>query len=285
MKIFALICTYMFLIFCVVSFAGGQQVQVAHQGPLVQIGKETISIEEFKDLLKDYRRGKDTRKMLDTLTSEGRAQILDEFIDVHLFGYYAREMHLDKDPAIKRSIEMAVITLLAQSLINREIKNLDLDESNLQKYYNLHQKDFMTERRIKARQINTRTKEEIEAALSEIKKGGSFADVAAQKNIDATKSRGGDLGWIKRGIMVKPFEDALFSLKPGQMSGIVETEFGYHLIKVEEIDEGEVKPFESVKKEVKQKIIEAHIFKLKEKIKTKYPVSINKTMLEKINKN
>ncbi len=67
--------------------------------------------------------------------------------------------------------------------------------------------------------------------LEKIKKGESFAKLAEQYSIDGSRRRGGDLGSFGKGMMVKPFEDAAFKLNKGEVSGLVKTEFGYHIIK------------------------------------------------------
>ncbi len=67
--------------------------------------------------------------------------------------------------------------------------------------------------------------------LEKLKKGESFAKLAEQYSIDGSRKRGGDLGYFSRGQMVKPFEDAAFKLEVGQVSDIVKTQFGYHVIK------------------------------------------------------
>lgn len=78
-------------------------------------------------------------------------------------------------------------------------------------------------------------KKKIEAALARIEKGDDFAEVARAMSDDTSATRGGDLGCVAKGRMVKPFEDAVFSLEAGKVSGVVESEFGYHLVKVERI--------------------------------------------------
>ncbi len=72
---------------------------------------------------------------------------------------------------------------------------------------------------------------EATAVLERLKKGESFAKVAEDKSIDGSRRRGGDLGFFSKGQMVKPFETAAFALEKGQVSGIVKTQFGYHIIK------------------------------------------------------
>ncbi len=67
--------------------------------------------------------------------------------------------------------------------------------------------------------------------LNKLNAGESFGKLAEQYSLDGTRKRGGDLGYFGRGMMVKPFEDAAFTLQKGQVSGIVKTEFGYHIIK------------------------------------------------------
>lgn len=81
-----------------------------------------------------------------------------------------------------------------------------------------------------------------ESALAELRRGGDFATLARRYSDDpGTKDQGGDLNWVRRGLMVREFEDALFRLRPGQISDIVHTPFGYHIIMVERVQPAEVK--------------------------------------------
>ncbi|MEM0201389.1 MAG: peptidylprolyl isomerase [Candidatus Micrarchaeaceae archaeon] len=67
--------------------------------------------------------------------------------------------------------------------------------------------------------------------LEKLKKGDSFSKLAEQYSLDGSRKRGGDLGFFTRGVMVKPFEEEAFKLKVGEISGLVKTQFGYHIIK------------------------------------------------------
>jgi peptidyl-prolyl cis-trans isomerase D len=90
-----------------------------------------------------------------------------------------------------------------------------------------------------------------ESVLARLRGGEDFAAVAAEVSADAgTKAQGGDLGWIARGMLVGPFEDALFAMQPGELSEPVRSEFGFHIIRLEEVRAGEVQPFEAVREEL-----------------------------------
>jgi peptidyl-prolyl cis-trans isomerase D len=90
-----------------------------------------------------------------------------------------------------------------------------------------------------------------ESAATRVRGGEDFAAVAAEVSTDAgTKAQGGDLGWIGRGMLVGPFEDALFAMQVGELSAPVRTEFGFHVIRLDEVRAGEQQPFEAVREEL-----------------------------------
>jgi peptidyl-prolyl cis-trans isomerase C len=84
---------------------------------------------------------------------------------------------------------------------------------------------------VHAAHILVKTQEEAQGILNDLKSGKSFNQIAAAKSLCPSGKRGGDLGWFTRGKMVKEFENAAFGLKKGEMSGIVRTQFGWHIIK------------------------------------------------------
>jgi peptidyl-prolyl cis-trans isomerase SurA len=86
-----------------------------------------------------------------------------------------------------------------------------------------------------------RAKAKAESLLAEIKAGGDFEKIAKRESMDGTKDVGGDLGWARRGMMVPAFEAWIFTMAPGQLSPVVETPFGYHIIRVDRVQPGEVK--------------------------------------------
>jgi peptidyl-prolyl cis-trans isomerase D len=87
-------------------------------------------------------------------------------------------------------------------------------------------------------------------ALKQVKSGRDFAETAKLLSEDSSKDKGGDLGFFSEGQMVRPFEEAAFSLKAGEISGVVESPFGFHIIKVEEIKDPVVRKLEDVKQEI-----------------------------------
>jgi peptidyl-prolyl cis-trans isomerase C len=119
----------------------------------------------------------------------------------------------------------------------------------------------------------------IEAIKSKLDNGEDFAELATKNSDCPSSNKGGDLGFFGRGQMVKPFEDAAFALNPGEVSGIVETQFGYHIIKVQEkqiattlaYDDIKEKLIESLKEDKFKEMFPAYIESLKAKYKIEIP--------------
>ena len=130
---------------------------------------------------------------------------------------------------------------------NDDLKQVTVNDEAVPTYYREHADTYNTPEKRRARHILFKVaaddspetkgakKTEAEKILAQIKKGGDFSQLAGQFSEDTTKAKGGDLGLFTRGQMVQPFEDSAFALKKGEVSGVVETVFGYHIIKLEEI--------------------------------------------------
>jgi peptidyl-prolyl cis-trans isomerase D len=130
-------------------------------------------------------------------------------------------------------------------------------------YYQQHEKDFQVPEEVKVRHIlikvdkgadaktDAAAKAKAEGLLKQIKGGADFAALAQANSDDpGSKEQGGELGMIQRGVTVPPFEKAAFSLQPGQISDVVKTDFGYHIIKVEEKETAHLKPLDEVKAQI-----------------------------------
>lgn len=98
---------------------------------------------------------------------------------------------------------------------------------------------------------DAQAKKHIETLAQRIESGEEFAAVAREASDDpGSAAQGGDLGWVERGLMVPAFEEALFALEPGKVSGPVKTEYGYHLIRVDEVESGHTQTFEEAREEI-----------------------------------
>jgi peptidyl-prolyl cis-trans isomerase SurA len=138
--------------------------------------------------------------------------------------------------------------IMVSKISRYEIGNrVKVSDKSIVKYYKDHQADLWQDGKVKARHIlfiaergssEKIRREKLQLAknvLKEIRKGNDFAELAMQYSEDVSASEGGDVGYVERGKMVPEFEDAVFSLKKDQVSDIVETEYGYHIIKAEEV--------------------------------------------------
>ncbi|MBI2680432.1 MAG: peptidylprolyl isomerase [Candidatus Solibacter usitatus] len=172
--------------------------------------------------------------------------------DADALAYFEKNRAAYKVPE-KRS---AAILVIDQSKLEQSLAPKDAD---LRRLYESDKDRFRSGERVKARHILLNTtgksadeeakiKAKAEDLLKQIKAKGDFAELAKKNSEDTTSARkGGELDWIVRGQTVKPFEDAAFSLKPGETSGLIKTEYGYHIIQVEEHEQARLKSFDDVK--------------------------------------
>ena len=254
------------------------------KSPVAKVEDRVIYNDEFQKILVQYRNSGDTRKLLESLTKDGRTKIINQLIENKLLVIEASNRDLDKLSEVQTAIQEAVDNVLAEYLIKIEIRNLDLSDKYLSKFYNENRDMFISKARIKARHIVTHTQQEADVALERVRAGEDFQKVAADLNIDSTKSKSGNLGLVPRGIMVEPFENALFSLSEGEISDVVKTSFGYHIILAERIERGQLQPFDTVKEKIKQHIINTHIEHFKKNLREKYNIWINRELLEQTDK-
>jgi peptidyl-prolyl cis-trans isomerase D len=130
-------------------------------------------------------------------------------------------------------------------------KSIDVTDDELFNFYEDDQARFTTEEERQAQHILLETKEVADEVLALLDAGGDFSKLAVQYSQDiGSKDTGGDLGMFGRGVMVDAFEKSAFAMQEGQVSGAIKSEFGYHIIKLNKIQAGSIKSFESVKPEL-----------------------------------
>ena len=133
----------------------------------------------------------------------------------------------------------------------------------------------MSKSEFKARHILVKTKDEATAAIAELKAGKDFADLAKAKSTDTSAQMGGDLGWFKTDSMVKPFAEAVAAMEPGQTSTEpVETQFGWHVIKLEEKRDVKLPELENMKPQLKRQIEQEKMMSYMKDLRTKADVKV-----------
>lgn len=141
--------------------------------------------------------------------------------------------------------------LMINYILNQAKNKIIITEDELSSYYDENKESFFEPEKVRARHILVETEKEANNILQQLKEGIiDFAELAKEKSICPSASNGGDLGFFSKGQMVKEFEDVAFSLEPGEISGVVKTEFGYHIIKCEEKKEAYNPTFEEVKERI-----------------------------------
>ncbi|CAM4095552.1 peptidylprolyl isomerase [Paenibacillus alkaliterrae] len=141
----------------------------------------------------------------------------------------------------------------------------DVTAEEIQQFYDANKESLGTPEQVQASHILVATKEEADAILAELKQGGDFAAIAKEKSTDpGSKDNGGDLGFFGRGAMVPEFEEAAFALKVNELSGVVQSQHGFHIIKKTAEKAAVVPTFEEKKEEIRTQLVATEANELSE---------------------
>ncbi len=180
--------------------------------------------------------------------------ILNQLIRTKLLSQKARDAKMQETEAHKRSVALIEDRLLEQVYLQQAIEKRLTDKA-LRDRYETAVKSFPTSEEVRARHILVKTEAEAVAIIKEISGGADFAKLAAEKSIGPSKTRGGDLDYFGRGQMVKSFEDAAFALEKGAVTEKpVQSQFGWHVIKVEDKRQSKPPSFEDAREQISQEM-------------------------------
>jgi peptidyl-prolyl cis-trans isomerase C len=247
--------------------ASTEKPAAAAPAPVATVNGTVISRAEYDIYLKSLLQGRPSAD----LTAEQRGQVLDQMISMNLLAAQATKDGLDKDPDVAARLNVLRTRVLADAASENFLKGKEPTEAELRAEYD-SAVAAMDKTEYHARHILVASKEKAEQLIKKIKGGAKFEDVAKAESTDGSKTNGGDLGWFTLTRMAKPFGDAVKGLKKGEMtSEPVQTQFGWHVIKLEDTREVAPPPFEQVKQQVTngamQKKLQAHVDSLKQNAK------------------
>jgi peptidyl-prolyl cis-trans isomerase C len=236
------------LSFGALVFAAG----LAHADPkvLAKIDGAPITEDDVNDALEDIGPG-----LPQKLDGPARHQYaLDYLIDMKLVAKKAAADKMDGGPAFARRMAYYHDKLAMEALLTDVAAKAATDEAE-HKAYDEAAKANPPVPEVHARHILLPTEDEAKAALARVKKGEDFAKVATELSKDPG-SEGGDLGWFTKDKMVPEFADAAFKMEPGQISDPVKSQFGWHIIKVEDKRMKSFPPFEQVKDQAARYVVQ-----------------------------
>lgn len=226
---------------------------------IARVNDMPITLEQLEQEIQSYNELVD-RPEAKTTREERLVYLNEELISRYLRYQEAKARGLDKQVKTQELLRNLEINILANQLLQNEIDNLLVTSSEIEDFYNLYKDQYrqVEERRIREIVLNTET--EAREILIELLKGADFASLARGRSRAENASRGGDLGFIKkgeRGSDFSRFDGLAFSpsLEAGQISNVFRDKGGYYIIKIEEIRGGEVRTLSEVWDEIKRNVL------------------------------
>lgn len=184
------------------------------------------------------------------ITEDQKPQLLDQFIGMHLAADAAEKAGIAKDTKVQDQLALAKLNVIVDAGLQKYLEEHPVTDAELKPEYDAQVAQMPRE--YHARHILVDDKAVADEVTKSLQGGADFAKLAAQKSKDSSNKSGGDLGWFTLDSMVKPFADAVAALQPGQMTQApVQSQFGWHVIRLEESRAAAPPAFEEVKDRVK----------------------------------
>jgi peptidyl-prolyl cis-trans isomerase C len=183
-----------------------------------------------------------------------RDALLSYLIDITILARAAEAKKFASEPGFDRRLAHARRKVLMEVLLERESKAA-ASEAEMKKLYDDSVKKMTPEQEVHARHILVESEEKAKEVIAKLKAGGDFTALAKEFSKDAGASEGGDLGFFAKDQMVPEFAEAAFKLGKGELSAPVKTQFGWHVIKVEDKRERPVPAYEQIKDQIEAYIV------------------------------
>ena len=207
------------------------------------------------------------------VTPDIEAQIKEEVIAREIFMQEAQKRGLDATDDYKGQLELARQTILIRELFADFQKNNPVTDAEIKAEYD----KFVAAnggKEYRARHILVEKEEQAKAILASLKKGGKFEDIAKKQSKDpGSGANGGDLDWASAGNFVKEFSDAMVALKKGQTTDApVKSQFGFHIIRLDDVREAQLPKFEEVKPQIAQQMQQTKMSEFQQNLRSKAKV-------------
>ncbi|RII31216.1 MAG: peptidylprolyl isomerase [Geobacter sp.] len=266
------------------SKTSGSQSEPKKEGQvLAEVNGGTITTGDFNRELKNLPEY--LKAMAET--PQGRKEMLDTMVIRELILQQAAKDGIDKSPEIEEKLKDLKKRLIVEAFLKKKVEaDTQVSDADLKKFYEQNKDKFKTGDQIRASHILVKTEKEAKDILAQIKAGGNFEALAKKYSVDSSAAKGGDLGWFGKGNMVPAFEKAALGLKEGQVSDVVKSDFGYHIIKLTGKRAAGVRPFEEVKEQIKAALMpskQQEIFqKIKEELKKDAKITVKEDVLNSL---
>ncbi len=212
----------------------------------------TITEQELNNLIANYP----PEQQVYFSNPNAKDELLEQLIGFHLFSALAEEQKIKESKAYRETLTKMEQELASHMAATGVIERVTVDDSEAEAYFDAHPAQFQAGEQGKASHILVDSEEEAKKAAEEIAAGKAFSDAAREYSTCPSKEKGGDLGYFGKGQMAPEFERAAFGAQAGETVGPVQTQFGYHLIRVEDKKQEEGVRFSDIKEQLKEKLLQ-----------------------------
>jgi peptidyl-prolyl cis-trans isomerase C len=207
-----------------------------------------------------YAKGLAGKNSMSEITPEQRQQALDNLVRAQVVAQEARKEGIDKEAATASMLQLSELKVLQDALTDRYLKDKKPSEQEVRAEYET-QVGLLPHQEYHVHHILVATEAFARKLIGELEKGANFADVAKRESMDPSKTNGGDIGWLTPDRIMKPFADAMVALKKGEFTHKpVQTQYGWHIIRLEDVREVTPPTFDQVRQRLEQ-VVQAKKFK------------------------